>query len=58
MLQDKAWCLRSVQSFDLDCDIIFVQSLMTLKTTTKDDKGKTGCILMRKLWINLKEEHP
>ena len=52
MLQKEAWCSRSMQSFEPDCDIIFVQSLMTLKTTTKDDKGKTGCILMRKLWIN------
>ena len=41
MLQEEGWGLGSVQSFDPDCDIICVQSLMALKTRAKDDKGKT-----------------
>ena len=41
MLQEEGWSLGSVQSFDPDCDIIYVQSLMALKTRAKDDKGKT-----------------
>ena len=39
MLQEEGWSLGSVQSFDRD--IIYVQSLMTLKTRAKNDKGKT-----------------
>ena len=41
MLQEEGWGLGSIQSFDPDCDIICVQSLMALKTRAKDDKGKT-----------------
>ena len=41
ILQEEGWGLGFVQSFDPDCDIICVQSLMALKTRAKDYKGKT-----------------
>ena len=43
-LKEDGWSLGSVQSYQQENDCISVQSLSTLKTRAKDDKGKT-CLL-------------
>ena len=40
-LEEDGWSLGSVQSYQQENDCISVQSLSTLKTRAKDDKGKT-----------------
>ena len=40
-LGEAGWSLRCTQSYDEDRDVVFVQSLASLKTRAKDDMGKT-----------------